>query len=104
MKNNSTIKSFILLLKNVSDLQPSPASSQFGPSSRTITFLSANFSFYRNDRPFSAPAHFDAHHPMARQIGVELCRIADEIEAQFIEDEGMHVGIRNCPTLLQGVP
>ena len=39
------------------------------------------------DRRVSLPLRFDAQHPMARRIGVELCRIADEIEALFVGDE-----------------
>lgn len=59
----------------------------------------------RNDRRISAPARFDSNHPMARQIGVELCRIADEIEAQYLDDEGavgerVHEG--SVPDLLEG--
>ena len=39
------------------------------------------------DRRVSLPVRFDAQHPMARRIGAELCRIADEIEALFVGDE-----------------
>lgn len=47
----------------------------------------------RDDRRASLPARFDAKHPSARRIGVELCRIADEIEAFFIAErdiDGVH--------------
>ena len=47
-------------------------------------FLPFSFS---GERRASVPSRFDAQHPMARHIGVELCRIADEIEAQFVREE-----------------
>jgi len=43
----------------------------------------------RDNRRSSLPAQFDAQHPSARSIGVELCRIADEIEALFIAERDM---------------